>query len=328
MDTFLEQSRTFMRAITESFHLVNTSRAGVDLLAEQIIRITKAGLDDRVIEALYPMPQGTTGQNLRAHTLRPQADKDRDLAEMWLFSVFARYESWAESLELEYGIARANRGCQFPFQSNGQPGFVEVFSPLVPDPVMTAIYADSVKDDRLWLPSDTEVRAALLVYRYYKEIRNSLVHSDSRTNQRLATASKEAQGGIATLTAGTQIRSGIVPVLAIGDPITVDFDVVRATIGLLRGLVFSIDARILLSSIGMSEFLARWKQVHGAVTLKVTSKKLSRAPWFDVNISTNLAMPSPTNVKQRGSNRGSWPAASRDALIQYATANWMLRKLL
>lgn len=109
MDTFLEQSRTFMFAVTETFHLINTSRAGVELLSAQVERVVQAGATDQIIEALFPTPEGTSGQNLRAHTLRHQTAKDRDLAEMWLFVVFARYESWAESLELEYNITNAKR---------------------------------------------------------------------------------------------------------------------------------------------------------------------------------------------------------------------------
>ncbi|MFE5671666.1 hypothetical protein ACFQ58_08655 [Agromyces sp. NPDC056523] len=326
METFLEQSRTFMRAITESFHLINTSRAGVELLSSQVARIVNAGADDRVIEALFPMPNGTTGQNLRAHTLRPQAEKDRDLAEMWLFVVFARYESWAESLELEYGISNAKRGCQFPYLANGSPGFVEVFSVLTPDALMLDLYQTSVHVDRYWLPSDSDVRAALLLYRYFKEVRNSLVHSDGRAHQRLADASNDAQGALKNLQASTTLRPAAVPVLSLGDPIVIDLPLVRDTIALLQRLVFTIDARILLSTIGLDEFLRRWRHAYGPQPVKVNAKKLERPAWFDANVSHALAMPAP--VVLGNPNGATWPAASRRALVDYGVPNWLIRRLL
>lgn len=326
VDSMLDESRTFMSAITESFHLINTARAGLALLDTQVSRVVAAGADDRVIEALYSMPDGATGQNLRAHALQQQQMKDRALAEMWLMVVFARYESWAESLEMERGISGARRGCQFPFQTPGGPGYVQVFSVLAPDTLMRDIYEASVLTDHLWLRSDSDAQAALAVYRYYKEVRNSLVHSDSRANARLATASSAAQSALATLRQNTTLRTGAVPVLAVGDPITIDLDLVRDVIALLRRLVFTIDAKILLSTIGFHEFVARWRAKYGSQPLKAYARKLERAPWFQAAVSDALSVPAPVVA---GSTTGAtWPAASRRALVDYGTSNWLIRKLI
>ncbi|WP_341210409.1 hypothetical protein [uncultured Microbacterium sp.] len=325
MDTFLEESQTFMRAVTESFHLINTSRAGLELLSGQVDRVVKPGADDRIIEALFPMPDGTTGQNLRAHTLRDQAAKDRDLAEMWLFVVFARYEAWAESLETEHGIAGASRASQFSYPSGGGPGYSGVFPGMASEPVMGAIYSQAVATDNLFFSSTTVVDAALQVYRFYKEVRNSLVHSNARANDRLAAASVATQPAIATLQSASTFRTGAVPVLGIGDPVSVDLPLVRDVVALLRRLVFTIDSHVMLSPIGLAEFERRWRARYGSDPVRVSLSKLKRPAWYNAHISHALSMPSPpVNGRTDGA---VWPPASRDAFVDFATPRWMIRRI-
>lgn len=325
VDTFLEQSRTFMRAITESYHLINTARAGLDLLAEQVRRVVDAGAHDRVIEALYAMPDGATGQNLRAHALRTQEEKDRDLAEMWLMTVFARYESWAESLSTEYNISRSKRGCQFPIQTSNGPGYIEVFSVLQPSQLMQDIYGHSIRADRFWIPSDADAQHVLRIYRYYKEIRNSLVHSDGKANAQLAAASSEANQSLSALQLNQALRPGSVSVLAVDDPIQIDLRLVRDVIDLLHRLVFTIDARILTSTIGFDEFVRRWRKQYGTKPVNVLPQKLARSGWFAAMISENLKTPYPILA---GSNEKKWPASSRNAFVSYGASNWMIRPLI
>lgn len=314
-----------MSAVTESFHLINTSRTGLELLSGQVERVVQAGADDRIIEALFPMPDGTTGQNLRAHTLRDQTDKDRDLAEMWLFVVFARYEAWGESLETEYGIMGAARASQFAHASGGGPGYIGTFTNLAVDPVMGGIYSQAVNADNLLLFSTPVVEATLQVFRYYKEVRNSLVHSNARANARLATASVNAQMALTILQGASTFRTGPVPVLGVGDPVPVDLALVRDVVALLRRLVFTIDAQILLSPIGLDEFEARWKNIHGDQPVRVSFNKLKRAAWFSANVSHALAMPAPPIP---GRTDGAvWPVSSREAFVDFATRHWMIRRI-
>ncbi|MGO4594854.1 hypothetical protein AB4Z18_13650 [Leifsonia sp. 2TAF2] len=315
-----------MNAITESFHLINTARAGLALLDTQVARVVAAGAHDKVIEALYSMPDGATGQNLRAHAAQQQTIKDRALAEMWLMVVFARYEAWAESLETEHSIRDAKRGCQFPLQTSGGLGYVQVFSVLTPDALMRDIYESSVVADHLWLRTDSDAQAALEVYRYYKEVRNSLVHSDGRANARLASASATAQGALVTLRNNTTLRTSSVPLVALGDPIVIDLGLVRDVIDLLRRLVFTIDAKILLSTIGLDQFISRWREKYGSQPLNVNIGKLGRPAWFQAAVSNALSVPAPAVA---GSTTGAtWPATSRRALVDYGVSNWLIRKLL
>lgn len=322
MDTFLEQSRTFMRAITGSFDLINTARAGLDLLAEQVKRVVEAGAHDGVIEALYAMPDGATGQNLRAHALRTQSERERGLAEMWLMTVFARYETWAESLADEYNIVGSKRGCQFPVQTGGGLGYIEVFSVLQPSQLMEDIYGDSIRADRFWIPSNSDVQHLLRIYRYYKEIRNSLVHSDGKVNEHLAAASADANQSLAGLQLNQALRPGSVSILAVDDPIVIDLRLVRDVIDLLHRLVFTIDARILTSTIGFDELVKRWNKKYGTTPVDVLPRKLTRANWFSSRVSVNLKMPQPILF---GNKAKIWPEASRESFLAYAVSNGLVR---
>lgn len=322
MDTFLEQSRTFMRAMTDSYSFINTARAGLDMLSEQVKRVVDAGANDDVITALYAMPDGVSGRHLRLHALRSQETKDRELAEMWLMTVFSRYESWAESLA-EYGIA-GKRGCQFPEPTSKGPGYIQVFSSLQPSQLMEDIYGDSARADRFWIPSDADAQRLLRLYRYYKEIRNSLVHADGTANAVLAQASAVANQAQSALQLNQPLQSGPIPVLAVKDPIQIDRKLVRDVIDLLHRLVFTIDARILMSTIGFNEFARRWREKHGTMPVNVLPQALNRPDWFSKEVSAKLQMPLPILA---GSNDKKWPEPSRQALVAYGTSNWMIRAL-
>lgn len=313
-----------MYAITDSFHLINTSRAGLELLSSQVDRVVNAGADDRVIEALFPMPDGTTGQNLRAHTLRAQAAKDRELAEMWLFVVVARYETWGELIESERGVVGATRASQFAEANGSMPGYGEVFPALGIDPDMARMYSTAVGADSLFFSTTSIVKSALQLFRYYKEVRNSLAHSDARANQRLATASVNAQPALVALKSASSFGSNPVPVLTVGDPVSVDFALVRDVVALLRRLVFTMDAHVLLSPIGRVEFERRWKSAHGSQPVKVSFNKLKRPAWYNAFVSHALAMPSPPVIGRK--DGAVWPPSAREAFVDFAVPNWLIRR--
>ncbi|MCH8563662.1 hypothetical protein LTI14_10615 [Nesterenkonia sp. YGD6] len=306
-----------MQAITDSFDLINTARAGFNLLADQVNPLVAAGANDRVIEALYSMPDGATGQNLRSYATRTAEERERDLARMWLTTVISHYESWAASLEVDYGIANSARGAQFPSVGHGS-GYTEVFSQLTPSSVMHEIYESSVLVHRHWIPSDPDVQSALKLYRYYKEIRNSLVHSDGHADERISAASKSAAQEVVSLQERTSIRSTSVMVLEVGDPINITMTLVKDLIDILQRLVSTIDSQILLSTVGLAELTNRWRQHHGSSPLKVSEKKSQRPGWFTKNISEDLKMPQPLGTTPQES---TWSQSSREAAIDYCTRN-------
>lgn len=323
MEPFLDESQTFMRSMTESFHLINTSRAGADVLAEQVNKLAAAGASDTVIEALFPMPPGTTGQNIRAHTLRPSTEKDRDLAIMWLLGVIARYETWAESLEEEHGIAGAKRAAQFPDDANGSQGHVMVFRQHTPDVLMTGIYAAAVQSDRYWISTDADALDALRLYRYFKEVRNALAHSDGRARPRLATISQTAVGAASRLMGSTTLRPSTVVLHDVGDPVDVNFELVRDAIALMQRLVFTVDAHILLSSRGRVQLVQRWKQHHGEKPVRVLLKKLKSPGWYGDNVSQRLSFPVPPSTEGVGR---VWPEPARDSFHQLAMEEWLIQR--
>jgi hypothetical protein len=196
---------------------------------------------------------------------------------------------------------------------------------MASDPVMGAIYSQAVAADNLFFSSTAVVDAALQVYRFYKEVRNSLVHSNARANERLEAASVAAQPAIATLQSASTFRTGAVPVLGLGDPVSVDLPLVRDVVALLRRLVFTIDSHVMLSPIGLTEFERRWQVRHGADPVRVSLSKLKRPAWYNAFISHALSMPSPPVIGRM--DGAVWPPASRDAFVDFATPRWMIRRI-
>lgn len=316
MEAFLKQSRVFQDGITNSFHLVNTARAGIELLSASIQKIVDAGLDDRVIAALYPTPEGTTGQNLRAMTLRSEEAKEADLAAMWLFAVFARYESWAESLEPDLAIPDAKKACQFI------DVYDQVFRALPPAGELHRIYAFSISNDRFYLGGHGGVRDALRVYRYYKEIRNSLIHATGEAEPRLVAAANAARTAAEALRVSVGWRGAPIPAVQVGDAVEVSFAIVRDVIALLQRLVFSIDSTVLESALGAAEIERRWKSQYGEERLVVQERKLGRAPWYSEYVSRRLGVPRPVQVGDRHGR--TWGETERNEFTNFAVSRDLL----
>ena len=73
-------SSGFQTGITESFHLINTVRTSTSILTTEVRKVVRAGADDRVLEALYPLPTGASGQNLRAFSNQTSTQHEYSLA--------------------------------------------------------------------------------------------------------------------------------------------------------------------------------------------------------------------------------------------------------
>lgn len=323
MEAALSQSRAFLNAITNSFHSINMARTGSEVLAGQVKRVVDAGLDDRVLEALFDLPLGVSGQNLRAFTQRDVEARTNDLAEMWFFFVFSRYESWAMSIEDDFGIAGASRGCQFPSGRGARGGYIEAFGSLTSNSLMNSLYNDTVRRDDRRLSSQSEIDAALTIYRYYKEIRNGLIHADGTASERLSIDSNLAAAALHEIPNNTKFRP-ISPV-AEGEMIKIDLQLIRDSISLLFKLVFTIDSNILMSDLGASEFHRRWNRVHGGAVM-ARYDTLKRSPWFNAKVSHDLSMPYPVDPESQTGR--TWPSSAREVLVEYGVRNGLIRRVV
>lgn len=321
MRAFLNETNVFLDSLTGYFHLVNTSRTALQVLTDQVRRIVDAGADDAVISALFPLAEKTTGQNLRAYTLEDESAKDTNLAEMWLFAIFARYEAWAGVIEKKYGIEKAARGCQFPGPT-GNGDYQSVFGSLVESESLAAAFG-TVRNTSEYFKSDESTVEALHIYRYYKEVRNSLIHSGGETLERVANAAVRAAQASETLKSNGDevVQISALEITEEGFS-NISFEFVRDVIWLVQKLAATIDLKILLSEAGSGILVDRWKSVHGAAPMKLTQRKRTSRTWYLHQVSKDISLPRPP-----GTNDDYWPTEAQERFLSFGIEKGILRML-
>lgn len=325
MRTFLEQSSEFLRAVTEYFHLVNTSRTAQVVLVGEIQEIIEAGEDDRVISARFPLVDGATGQNLRAYALRESSENDRYFAEMWLFAVFSRYEAWAESLEVDCGLPGGSRGCQFPSSSNA-PNFHTVFEALAESQYMVRIFGSTSESCSRFVGSALEIDTTLLAYRCFKEMRNCLIHAGGGASERLLQAWGKLHDVLGDAARAEYFPSSLdLSKLTVGEPIIVTFGLVRDAIEILQRLVVSLDRLYMLSELGEINFKQRWRAIYGSAPMPVNARKADAPDWLKNRVTERIGVPLP--VPGAGELDKPWPPDARLAFREFALENWLIRKV-
>lgn len=320
MKAFLEETNVFLDSLTDYFHLVNTSRTALQMLTDQVRRIVDAGADDAVVAALFPLAEKTTGQNLRAYTLRDESAKDSHLAEMWLFAIFARYEAWAGAVETEYGINNAARGCQFPGPS-ARGDFQSVFGNMRTSAELFAIFG-ATRTNPGYIQSDANVIEALHVYRYYKEVRNSLIHSGGDVHDRLIESAARAKDACDVLKEQGELIGEITILTPSGNRFdNLDFQFVRSAIWIIQRLAATIDLKILLSTSGEQIFIDKWKSIHGHTPASPSLRQRSSRPWFMHWVSADLSVPLPPDSQGK-----HWPKAAREGFVTFGIDHGLIRR--
>jgi hypothetical protein len=121
---------------------------------------------------------------------------------------------------------------------------------------------------------------AMIIYRLYKECRNSLAHSGGRASERDENWGNEAAARAADLHVDRDGRQIQLPYFRENDRIEISIEQVRCLVAILFRLAATIDAKILLSAIGASEITARWRGRFGMVRVNVIPAKLRGIRWL------------------------------------------------
>jgi hypothetical protein len=293
MRLLLRSSIDFHEGVTETFHFVNTLRVAMEQLSVDVRKIVSAGADDRVLAALYSPPSGATGQNIRQFASKTNEEQSAELARVWLFTAIAHYEVWAEQLPVPHGA----RGAQFPsksytprFNSSGYLGYSDSFSDLVSDSELSGAYAATFAASGMHLSS--RVEDALVLYRFYKEIRNSLTHQGGVPKQRLVDISQDAIANSSDLHAHVSGDAITLPLVQLGSPLVLTLEQVRCFVNLLLRLVYTLDSQIMVTQFGRQEIISRLQSRIGTKRLNIRERKMER--WIPSEFSA-VSLPWPEN---------------------------------
>lgn len=117
-------------------------------------------------------------------------DQKEQFAKVVLINLFAYHESWIENLLSELGknTKPRQKGLQFP-STGSNNGVQEILAELLADtsPALTNAFYSTYSSNKKF--SLSKINNLLHCYRYFKECRNSLMHSGGFADQKLVDAS-------------------------------------------------------------------------------------------------------------------------------------------
>ncbi|MBI3207073.1 MAG: hypothetical protein HYZ29_36380 [Myxococcales bacterium] len=277
---YFNASRNALDAITRLYDFVWPTAAALWNLRWQV-----AGYNDirggtttvEELKARFIEGSGIHGANLHRACIEHTWDQQRsDLAFVVLVNLFAVYESWTVELMGEIGAAwpkgvDAKKVLQFPSSTDKQGTLRGIGAELQH---LTSSRSGGTAELHAVLVTQKGVHPKhlddmLVVYRYFKECRNSLMHLGGRATSTAVTAA----AAMAALPTSVPFTIPKHAALVLHAPVILDL---YGTVGfsdVLRRLVLTIDAELTVAVPAEKILLNRWRQEIGVVQLSRDAKK-------------------------------------------------------
>lgn len=276
---FYTASLNALDAITRLYDFIWPTAAAVWNLRWQVLGYSQVrGGDPSVdeLQARFVEGSGIHGANLHRACLERTWDQQRsDLAFVTLVNLFAVYESWTGELFAEIGASASatfdpKKALQFPSSTkNGkQRGIGPELAHLTSakSPAMLSDVHPCLASRAGVHPRHVE--EMLVIYRYFKECRNSLMHVGGRASQQAVDAST-AIGGVGGLPFPIPKHGSLV----LEQPVVLDLYGVVGFSDVLRRLVLTLDAELTSTTVAERMLVDRWRKECGVVQCSSQTKK-------------------------------------------------------
>jgi hypothetical protein len=249
------------------------------------------------IDSRFVRGSGIRGVNAKRTFVEQTWDEHREeLARVALVNTVALYEGWLADLTKSFSGGNRARELQFP--SIGVQGrkargvrdaladMTKAVSPAMLSDITPILRAQTVYRGK-------ELDELLLIYRYFKEARNALVHAGGLATAELVKTYGQMQAVTVTSARLTEIPQHTPPVL--GQPQELSLRGVIGFGGVIFHIVATIDAELSQTKAAEREFVERFKQKHGVRDLPKTQPKRSRRVR---SLTHKLGFPEPKSVQK------------------------------
>lgn len=230
------------------------------------------------LESRFVRGSGIHGVDVR-RTFVEQSwdDHTEELARITLVNTAALYEAWLADIVQPFGSKKFAKELQFPSKGicgRTSRGVRDALADMTvsTSPAMESDVAVVLRKQRSYHVDKLD--DLLLVYRYFKELRNSLVHQSGAATPTLVDAYTNIKG----LT-GADIGSKEFPVHhapVIDAQTRLSLRGVIGFGGLVYSLVTTIDAVLAATTVAEQDFLQRFASVYDGSTLPVAQAERSR----------------------------------------------------
>lgn len=207
---------------------------------------------------------GLRDRDLTGFGSETQWERQREtFAEFSLMSIFAIYEGWLESFRETLNLSRSEiNDLQFPYDPSKNSGYKRTLLRVQSDQsvaIKSIAYQSLLANSKYSLESIDDIYK---VYRYFKEIRNTIMHNNRIANQRLIDSYADMQG-LSSNYVHLNVKEfpAHIPV-NLGDTIKVELRGVVAFMEFIQRLMTTLDAELSFSSSAESVFENTWRQRH------------------------------------------------------------------
>ncbi|MFG3490020.1 hypothetical protein [Streptomyces sp. NPDC047972] len=186
--------------------------------------------------------------------------------------MIALYEGWAEGLLPKFGKSAWATDVQFATKgTHGQSkrkgvgdAIAEIHSSGISADMKKAFFPTYSKSKKYSL---SNLDALVTLYRYHKEIRNSIMHSGGKASDRAEAAWLEASK-LTKADIGGKVDPILTKVIE-GDPITYGIEEAIQLSDVIIRLVHTIDAELMYTSYAEKQFMDTWNATPGALKLRM-----------------------------------------------------------
>lgn len=295
---FFLPSKAVASRITETFGFVWPTAAAIWNLRWQVQGLVGAypSISEKELLGRFVDGSGIHGVNLRGACIEKSwEDQQEQFAKFLLFELCALYESWSEAIAEQLSLPGDSwKSLQFPsgITPGGQPSGIAKILNLIAgnaSPTFSASFHSSLKTNRKYSPKYLE--ELLICYRYFKELRNYLIHGSDSAHRKLVIAERNYSVLTAAALGATE-RPEFFPVASSASP----KPSLRGVVGfgeVVLKMVCTIDIAFAATSFAEHDFRRRWKIENGKTPSLVATLDAPRRNRRIGVLTRKLGLPSP-----------------------------------
>ena len=301
LKAYFESTRETLKSLTDTFDFLWPTTAAMWNLRWQVQGLVGAypQITDKELQGRFVAGTGISGANLKRSCIDQSWERQQQrFAEILLTSTFALYESWCDQILSSLGHSNSewSKRLQFPteYDSGGTIPKRGV-GKLLPDllthrsPFLSAAFypkfASRPKCDRM------KIESYLQCYRYFKEVRNCLMHNGGLADKKLLDAATSFAKCANTTSLGTKE----VPEHAsatLDAPISLSLRGVVGFSDIVTRLMLTLDAELMQAEKAEDECVKLWRRRFDDEKIGLPSNAVAKANKVN-RLAKKLGLPLP-----------------------------------
>jgi hypothetical protein len=267
---FFEHTRNAHLRISEIYDFAWPTIAAMWSLRKQINDYLKANPNatDYELDEKFAHPANIRGASLKSAWMsRPIEAQHEEMARILLINIVAVYEGWVRNLLIDLQSYDGVLAKAFEFTEATHPAAVGVESALAfvttnESLVLKGCFYDTLQTNKMYTPA--QLKAMMVCFRYFKELRNCEVHNSGLANSRLV----DAYNDLARLKTAEELGCYKFPKFhqpVIGQKTKVELFGVTGLNNIVLRMIVTLDAEMSRSAQAEHAFVKKWRPIHPQV---------------------------------------------------------------